>query len=110
MKIVIADDHEVFRRGLVALFQSQPGWEVVAEAENGEQAVHMVEHCQPDITILDLRMPVMDGLDATRELMKLTPKPRILILTMFADKQLVHDLLAAGARGYVMKAGRGAVP
>jgi DNA-binding NarL/FixJ family response regulator len=107
VKIVIADDHEVFRRGLVALFQSQPGWEVVAEAENGEQAVHMVEHCQPDITILDLRMPVMDGLDATRELMKLTPKPRILILTMFADKQLVHDLLAAGARGYVMKADAG---
>jgi DNA-binding NarL/FixJ family response regulator len=67
----------------------------------------MVAQRQPDITILDLRMPVMDGLEATREMMKLTPKPSILILTMYADKQLVHDLLEAGAKGYVMKADAG---
>lgn len=107
MRIVIADDHEVFRCGLIALFASQPGWSVVGEAENGEQAVQMVAQRQPDITILDLRMPVMDGLEATREMMKLTPKPSILILTMYADKQLVHDLLEAGAKGYVMKADAG---
>jgi DNA-binding NarL/FixJ family response regulator len=81
---------------------------VVAEAENGEQAVHMVEQCEPDIAILDLIMPgPFDGLAATRELMRLSPKPRILILTMHASKQLVHDLLEAGARGYVMKADAG---
>ncbi|HEY3835561.1 MAG TPA: response regulator transcription factor [Bryobacteraceae bacterium] len=97
----------MFRCGLIALFASQPGWSVVGEAENGEQAVQMVAQRQPDITILDLRMPVMDGLEATREMMKLTPKPSILILTMYADKQLVHDLLEAGAKGYVMKADAG---
>ena len=107
MRIVIADDHEVFRRGLISLFEPQPGWSVIGEAENGEQAVQMVTQRQPDIAILDLRMPVMDGLEATREMMKLTPKPRILILTMYADKQLVHDLLEAGAKGYVMKADAG---
>jgi DNA-binding NarL/FixJ family response regulator len=108
VRIVIADDHEVFRRGLVSLLQSHPGWTVVAEAENGEQAIHRVAHHQPDIAILDLVMPgLIDGLAATRELMRLSPKPRILILTMHASKQLVHDLLEAGARGYVMKADAG---
>ena len=108
MRIAIADDHEVFRRGLVSLLHSQTDWQVVAEAENGEQAVRMVEHCQPDVAILDLVMPgLLDGLEATRELMKLEPKPRILILTMHASRQLVHDLLEAGARGYVMKADAG---
>jgi len=90
------------------LLHTHPGWTVVAEAENGEQAVHRVAHQQPDIAILDLVMPgLYDGLAATRELMKLSPKPRILILTMHASKQLVHDLLEAGARGYVMKADAG---
>ena len=108
MKIVIADDHEVFRRGLVSLLHSHPDWNVVAEAENGEQAIHRVAQYQPDIAILDLVMPgQFDGLAATRELMKLSTKPRILILTMHASKQLVHDLLEAGARGYVMKADAG---
>jgi DNA-binding NarL/FixJ family response regulator len=108
VRIVIADDHEVFRCGLVSLFHSQSGWKVVAEAEDGEQAMHLVAQHQPDIAILDLVMPgAFDGLAVTRELMKLSPKPRILILTMHASKQLVHDLLEAGARGYVMKADAG---
>jgi DNA-binding NarL/FixJ family response regulator len=108
VRIVIADDHEVFRRGLVSLLHAHPGWTVIAEAENGEEAIHRVAQCQPDIAILDLVMPgQFDGLAATRELMKLTPKPRILILTMHANRQLVHDLLEAGARGYVMKADAG---
>jgi DNA-binding NarL/FixJ family response regulator len=108
VKIVIADDHELFRRGLASLLQSRPGWTVVSEAENGEQAIHMVEKHQPDIAILDLIMPgPFDGLGAARELMKLTPKPRILVLTMHANKELVRDLLELGVRGYVMKADAG---
>ena len=108
MRIVIADDHELFRRGVVSLLQSNSNWRVVAEAENGEQAIHLVEQHEPDIAILDLVMPgQIDGLAATRELVKLCPKPRILILTMHASRQLVHDLLEAGARGYVMKADAG---
>jgi len=108
VRIVIADDHELFRRGVVSLLQSNPNWRVVAEAENGEQAVHLVEQHEPDIAILDLVMPgPFDGLGATRELMRLSVPPRILILTMHASRQLVHDLLEAGARGYVMKADAG---
>jgi DNA-binding NarL/FixJ family response regulator len=108
VRIVIADDHEVFRRGLVSLFQAQTGWTVVAEAENGEQAIHLVAHHRPDIAILDLVMPgQFDGLGATRELMRLNPRPHILILTMHASKQLVHELLEAGVCGYVMKADAG---
>src|SRR5262249_25429757 len=85
-----------------------PGWNVVGEAADGMQAVQMVMEQQPDIAVLDLVMPgPMDGLAATRELMRLTPKPRILILTMHANRQLVYDLLKAGARGYVMKADAG---
>jgi DNA-binding NarL/FixJ family response regulator len=108
VRIVIADDHEVFRCGLVSLFHSQPGWKVVGQAEDGEQALQLVAQHQPDIAILDLVMPgPLDGLAVTRELMQLSSKPRILILTMHASKQLVHDLLEAGARGYVMKADAG---
>jgi len=108
VRIAIADDHELFRRGLVSLIHSHADWTVVAEAENGEQAIRVVERTQPDIAILDLIMPgAFDGLEAAREMMKLTPKPRILVLTMHASRQLVHDLLEVGVRGYVMKADAG---
>jgi len=87
VRIAIADDHELFRRGLVSLIHSHADWTVVAEAENGEQAIRVVERTQPDIAILDLIMPgAFDGLEAAREMMKLTPKPRILMLRMHATR------------------------
>ena len=103
IRLVIADDHEFIRRGIVSLLESHPGCIVVAEANNGESAVEMVKLHAPDIAILDLSMPVMDGLAATREISKEMPKVRVLILTMHKSKQLVREILEAGARGYVMK-------
>jgi DNA-binding NarL/FixJ family response regulator len=103
IRLVIADDHGLVRRGLTSLLEARPGWKVVAEAENGETAIEMVKLHDPDIAILDITMPGVDGLAATREIVRLMPKVRVLILTMHASKQLVHELLSAGARGYVMK-------
>ena len=87
----------------VSLLESQPGWKVVAEADNGHAAIEMVKQHSPDIAILDMTMPVLDGLAATREIHQNMPKVRVLILTMHSSKQLVRELLDAGARGYVMK-------
>src|ERR1039458_6843300 len=105
IRLVIADDHELVRRGLTSLLESQSGWKVVAEADNGQTAIEMVKRHDPDIAILDIAMPVLDGLAATREIAKDMPRVHTLILTMHVSKQLVHELLEAGARGYV-KIGR----
>lgn len=107
VRLVIADDHELVRRGLTSLLESQPGWKVVAQAENGQEAIEMVKLHVPDVAILDIAMPVLDGLAATRGIVKDMPGVRVLILTMHASKDLVHELLSAGARGYVMKADAG---
>ena len=103
IRLVIAHDHELVRRGLTSLLESQSGWKVVAEADNGQTAIEMVKRHDPDIAILDIAMPVLDGLAATREIAKDMPRVHTLILTMHVSKQLVHELLEAGARGYVMK-------
>ena len=103
IRLVIADDHELVRRGLTSLLESQSGWKVVAEADNGQTAIEMVKRHDPDIAILDIAMPVLDGLAAIREIAKDMPRVHTLILTMHVSKQLVHELLEAGARGYVMK-------
>lgn len=108
IRIVIADDHEVVRRGIVSLVESHAGCKVVAEAENGEAAIHAVKEHAPDIAILDFAMPGrVDGLAATREIAREMPKVRVLILTMHSSKQLVREILEAGARGYVMKSDAG---
>ncbi len=105
IRLVIADDHELVRLGIVRTLESHPGYKVVAEAETGEAAIQLVREHQPDIAILDLAMPngKVDGLAATREITREMPKVRVLILTMLATKDLVRQILEAGARGYVMK-------
>jgi DNA-binding NarL/FixJ family response regulator len=104
VRLVIADDHELLRRGLVSLLESQPGWKVVGEAENGEVALELIKQHDPDIAILDIVMPgELNGLRLADKLRVEMPKVRVLILTMHATKDLVHDILKAGARGYVMK-------
>jgi DNA-binding NarL/FixJ family response regulator len=103
LRIVITDDHAVVRRGVRALLQSQPGWEVVGEARTGREAVELARRLQPDIVIMDLSLPELNGLDATRQLLKESPRTEVIVLTMHHSEELARNVLQAGARGYVLK-------
>src|SRR5690348_17055212 len=103
VRILIADDYDVVRSGLQAILGSQPGWEVVAEAENGRQAVDLAGQTQPDVAILDYQLPLLNGVDATREIRAFQPQTEVLIFTMHESEPLVRELLEAGARGYLLK-------
>jgi DNA-binding NarL/FixJ family response regulator len=103
LRILVADDHEIVRHGLVALIKSRPDWEVCAEADNGRQAVEKAKELKPDIAILDIGMPQLNGLDATRQIFHPDPKIRIFILTNGAADLTVPTVLDAGARGFVLK-------
>jgi DNA-binding NarL/FixJ family response regulator len=102
LRILVADDHEVVRKGLCNLLQSR-GWEVCGEAGDGRQAVEMVQQLHPDVVILDIGMPNLNGLDATRQILRNNPRQKILILTITDTDQVVRDVLQAGARGFVLK-------
>jgi DNA-binding NarL/FixJ family response regulator len=108
-RIVIADDHEMVRRGLLATLADVERWTVVAQADNGRAAAELVATHQPDIAILDLSMPELNGLDATRRILGARPETRVLILTAHESEQLVREVLAAGARGYVLKSDAGRI-
>jgi DNA-binding NarL/FixJ family response regulator len=103
LRIVIVDDHAVVRRGVRALLESKPGWEVSAEATTGREAVELVRRLRPHVVIMDLSLPELNGLDATRQIVKESPQTEILVLTMHHSEQLARDVLQAGARGYVLK-------
>ncbi len=103
LRILLADDHEVMRRGLRHLVEEQPGWELCGEAATGREAVELAKEKKPDIAILDVSMPELNGLEATRQIKKALPRTEILIFTMHDDEQLVREVLAAGARGYLLK-------
>ena len=103
LRILVADDHEIVRRGLVSLIKSHPDWEVCAEADNGRQAVESANQSKPDIAILDIGMPVLNGLEATRQILRARPEVRILILTITDTDQAVQAVLDAGARGFLLK-------
>jgi DNA-binding NarL/FixJ family response regulator len=103
LRILIADDHEVARQGIRALLESHPGWEVCAEAKDGREAVELASNSKPDIALLDIGMPNLNGLDAARQILAMSPAIRILILTMHDAEQVVREVLAAGARGFVLK-------
>ena len=107
VRIVVADDHEIVRRGLKSLLEAQPGWEVVAEASSGRDACEMVRELQPAVAVLDVGMPEMNGLEATRAIARTSPQTQVLILTMHESEQMVRDVLDAGARGYVLKSDAG---
>jgi DNA-binding NarL/FixJ family response regulator len=104
MQILIADDHELVRRGLRTVLESQPGWKVCGEAVNGRQAVELARQLDPDVIVLDVTMPELNGLEATRQIRKALPKAEVLILTIHESDQLVSEVLAAGAHGYILKA------
>ncbi len=102
-RILIADDHDVVRSGLHAILSSQPGWEVVAEAEDGKRAVELAAETQPNVAILDYQLPIMNGIDATREIRASHSQTEVLIFTMHESEPLIRELLEAGARGYLLK-------
>jgi DNA-binding NarL/FixJ family response regulator len=103
IRILLADDHEVVRRGLTSLLAARPEWEVCGEAPNGREAVALVAKLKPNVAILDLSMPELNGLEATRQIRRDSPETEVLVFTMHESEQFVRDLLSAGARGYVLK-------
>jgi DNA-binding NarL/FixJ family response regulator len=103
LHILIVDDHAIVRRGIRALLESQPGWEVVGEATTGREAVELAKRLQPDIVIMDLSLPELNGLEATRLIVKEAPRSEVLVLTMHHSEELARNVLQAGARGYVLK-------
>jgi len=107
LRILIADDHEVVRHGVKMLLDARPGWAVCAEAANGREAVLKAQQCKPDVAVLDITMPELNGLDATRRILKVCPRTEVLILTVHESEQLVREILQAGAHGYVLKSDAG---
>jgi DNA-binding NarL/FixJ family response regulator len=107
-RILVADDHELVRRGVLASIQQfRPDWEVCGEASTGREAVAKAAVLKPEIVVMDISMPDMNGLEATRQILKDNPEIEVLILSMHESEQLVHEVLASGARGYVLKADAG---
>ena len=104
LQILIADDHELVRKGLRTVLENQPGWKVCGEAINGRHAFELARQLAPDVIILDVAMPELNGLEATRQIRKAIPKAEVLILTMHESEKLVSEVLAAGAHGYLLKA------
>ena len=103
LRILIADDHDLLRRGVKALLQSKAGWEVCGEATTGREAVAKAEELKPDIVILDISMPDLNGVDAAKRIRKASPNTEVLILSMHYSDQLIRDILEAGVRGYIVK-------
>jgi DNA-binding NarL/FixJ family response regulator len=107
LRLLIADDHEIVRKGLRSLLEAQPGWQVTAEASDGREAVEKAKEMKPDITVLDIGMPLLNGLEAARQMIKNDACAKILILTMHESDPLIREVLDAGARGYVLKSDAG---
>lgn len=107
VRILIADDHELIRKGLRTALDGHEGWTVCGEAKNGREAVQMANATRPDIVIMDLTMPELNGLDATRRICRDLPNTHVLILTMHDSEQLIHEVLSAGAKGYILKSDAG---
>ena len=103
LRIVTADDHELVRRGIRGLLEAQKDWKVVGEAIGGREAIETVKKLKPDIAIIDITMPDMDGLEVTRRIREVARETKILILTMHESDQMVRRVLEMGARGYVLK-------
>ena len=103
LRILVVDDHAVVRRGVRSLLESHQGWEVCGEATTGRDAVEQSRQLRPDVVVMDLSLPELNGLDATRQILKDGPGIEVLVLTMHHSEELARDVLRAGARGYIMK-------
>jgi DNA-binding NarL/FixJ family response regulator len=107
IRIVIADDHDVVREGLRAMLATDPAWQVCGEAVNGREAVARVRETRPDIVILDVSMPELNGIEAARQIRRLSPQSEVLMLTMHDSDRLLGEALEVGVRGYVLKGDAG---
>jgi DNA-binding NarL/FixJ family response regulator len=103
VRILLADDHTLVRHGLRKLLEERPEWEVIAEAGDGREAVRLAEQHKPDVAILDVAMPLLNGIEATRQITRRVPGTRVLVLSMHADEAYVTQILQAGATGYLLK-------
>jgi DNA-binding NarL/FixJ family response regulator len=103
LRLLVADDHEIVRKGVRSLLEAQPGWQVLAEACNGREAVEKAKRLKPDVAVLDIGMPSLNGLEAARQILKNDPLIKIVILTMHDSDNLIREVLKVGARGYVSK-------
>ncbi len=103
IRILLADDHAVVRQGFKMILAAQPDMEIVGEAGNGREALDLAGQCQPDVVVMDVAMPELNGIEATRRLADLSPRTRVLALSMHKDSVYVREILRAGARGYLLK-------
>lgn len=103
MRILIADDHDIVRRGLRMLLEEHPGWQICGEARSGREAVEKAIQLAPDVTVIDVSMPDLNGLEATRQIRKACPKTEVLVITHHDSDEMAGEVLDAGARGYVLK-------
>ena len=101
--IVLADDHHVMRQGLRSLLEAEPDFQVIGEAGDGEEALHVVESLRPDILVLDMVMPGLNGIEVTQRLRQIAPKTAVVVLSMFGTEGYVHKAMRAGAKAYVLK-------
>jgi DNA-binding NarL/FixJ family response regulator len=102
VRILLADDHKLFRQGLAALLEGASDWELVAEASNGEEALALTGRSQTDVIILDLQMPKLNGLDVAQRIREQSPETRVVVLSSYSDRQCIERALAVGVRGYVL--------
>lgn len=107
LRILIADDHEVARRGIRSILETHAGWEVCGEAKDGREALEMATRLTPDVVLLDIAMPNLNGLEAARQILAVSPEVAILILTMHDSDQTIREVLRAGARGFLLKSDAG---
>src|SRR5690349_19792821 len=104
LRILVVDDHQLARKGVVAAIGDQrPDWEVCGEASTGREAVAAAQQLDPDIIVMDISMPELNGLEATRQILKDCPRRQVLILSMHESEQIVRDVIDCGARGYILK-------
>lgn len=103
VKIILADDHRIMREGLRALLEQQSGMEIIAEAEDGRTTVDLAHELKPDVVVIDISMPDLNGIDATRQIISAAPHIKVIALSMHSDRKFVREMLSAGASGYLLK-------
>ena len=103
LRILLADDHTVVRQGLRKVLEERPEWQVVAEAGDGREAVRLAEEFKPDVAVVDVAMPLLNGIETTRQIMRRAPQTKVLVLSMYSDEAYVIQMLKAGATGYLLK-------
>ena len=103
LRILLADDHTVVRQGLRKVLEERPEWQVVAEAGDGREAVRLAEEFKPDVAVVDVAMPLLNGVETTRQITRRSPQTKVLVLSMYSDEPYVIQMLKAGATGYLLK-------